>query len=292
MVDLDIKTAVNKIGEIVNFSQILNSLYWDNVYHGQSHEDNFDLYCDICTLNIMSGIEIDSAKKEFQISNAAELRRIREKYKMTLTDSDGKHIKPSFFLHILRASGKKEYINTDSTVFKEFETPMDYLKRAARTYNRPENRLKPFLPFGVLLKREGFRKDNVYEPSIKKTFELIEEYQNQKKIIFSSDNKQGASIDKGRLWKELSCEKFRKLEKIKYNYSTIFKLLYWSDTDKCKNFGITFALTLFRIRHADFYDALLISEEPIQELVEDANGDIEFYNCRYKKFLRRVENGN
>lgn len=56
--DLDIKTSVNKIGEIINFSQELNSRLWDNINHGQSVEENMELYCDISTLSVMSGIEI------------------------------------------------------------------------------------------------------------------------------------------------------------------------------------------------------------------------------------------
>ena len=56
--DLDIKTAVNKIGEIVNLSQELNSLLWNKMYYGTSYDDVKELYYDICQLNVMSGIEI------------------------------------------------------------------------------------------------------------------------------------------------------------------------------------------------------------------------------------------
>lgn len=43
----------------------------------------------------MSGIEIDKAKKEFNINNAKELRRLRDKYK--IEGDDGRAIKPNFF---------------------------------------------------------------------------------------------------------------------------------------------------------------------------------------------------
>ena len=56
--DLDVKTSVNKIGEIVNLSQVLNSLYWDRIRHGISHEELHDLYCDVSTLDVMSNLEI------------------------------------------------------------------------------------------------------------------------------------------------------------------------------------------------------------------------------------------
>ena len=37
--ELDIKTSVNKIGEIINLSQELNSLLWDRMYHGSTYDD-------------------------------------------------------------------------------------------------------------------------------------------------------------------------------------------------------------------------------------------------------------
>lgn len=56
--DLDIKTSVNKIGEIINLSQELNSLLWDKLNRGASIEDVMDLYCDIAQLDVMSNLEI------------------------------------------------------------------------------------------------------------------------------------------------------------------------------------------------------------------------------------------
>lgn len=53
--DLDEKTSVNKIGEIINLSQILNSRLWELEKDG---EDISDIYNDICKLAVLSGIEI------------------------------------------------------------------------------------------------------------------------------------------------------------------------------------------------------------------------------------------
>ena len=103
--DLDIKTSVNKIGEIINLSQELNSLLWDKMYHGSSYDDIKELYYDICQLDVMSGIEIDKAKKEFDINNSKELDKMREKYKEELSDEYNKKKIPHFFSHIARQKG-------------------------------------------------------------------------------------------------------------------------------------------------------------------------------------------
>lgn len=57
--DLDVKTSVNKIGEIINLSQQLNSLMWDRISKGASVESCMELYCDICKLAVLSNVEIN-----------------------------------------------------------------------------------------------------------------------------------------------------------------------------------------------------------------------------------------
>ncbi|MDT8719003.1 hypothetical protein IAI10_20320 [Clostridium sp. 19966] len=78
--DLDINTSVNKIGEIINLSQILNTQFWDKF--NKSNEFDEELYANICQLDVMSCIEIDKAKKEFTVDNAKELDILRLKYKV------------------------------------------------------------------------------------------------------------------------------------------------------------------------------------------------------------------
>lgn len=58
LADLDVKTSENLIGDIVNLSQELNSLLWDQLNSGASLEDVMPLYHDISQLDVMSGIEI------------------------------------------------------------------------------------------------------------------------------------------------------------------------------------------------------------------------------------------
>ena len=56
--DLDIKTSNNLIGDIVNLSQELNTMIWDRLNRGGKLEDVWDIYLDVCKLNVGSGIEI------------------------------------------------------------------------------------------------------------------------------------------------------------------------------------------------------------------------------------------
>ena len=56
--DLDIKTSVNKIGEIINLSAELLSIMWDRLNHGEKIENIMELYADIAQLDVMSNLEI------------------------------------------------------------------------------------------------------------------------------------------------------------------------------------------------------------------------------------------
>jgi hypothetical protein len=124
--DLDVKTNVNKIGEIVNLSQELNSLLWHNM--NNSIECDFSsLYLDICKLAIMSGCEIDKAKKEFDIDILTEMNAIRAMY-LRQTEEKGinKKSKPKFLGIAARNNGYKPQKGVD---YKYYDTAMDYLQR-------------------------------------------------------------------------------------------------------------------------------------------------------------------
>ena len=118
--DLDIKTSVNKIGEIINLSQELNSILWDRLYHGETVKDVMDLYCDIAQLDVMSNLEIDSAKRENPANNTYELLCLKKKY--DVRDKKKRHIRPLFFQYIDGYKGYRDdyivYLEDDDNVKK------------------------------------------------------------------------------------------------------------------------------------------------------------------------------
>ena len=98
---LDHDTSVNKIGEIVNLSQKLNSILWNELYNGADKREIFSVYEDICKLAVLSGLEIDKAKRSFEdISVGKELSALRRKYKRPA---------PQFFAEIDESRGKQYF---------------------------------------------------------------------------------------------------------------------------------------------------------------------------------------
>ena len=109
--ELDHDTSNNKIGEIVNLSQKLNSLIWDKIHKGESEEKIKEIYGDVCKLAVLSGLEIDKAKRAYDIVNAGkELIALRKKYDKP---------SPVFFQKIDESNKEKQYIF--------YDTAMDYV---------------------------------------------------------------------------------------------------------------------------------------------------------------------
>ena len=109
--ELDHDTSNNKIGEIVNLSQKLNSLIWDKIHKGESEEKIQKIYGDVCRLAVLSGLEIDKAKRACDVVNVGkELIALRKKY-----DKQS----PVFFQEIDESGKEKQYIF--------YDTAMDYV---------------------------------------------------------------------------------------------------------------------------------------------------------------------
>lgn len=294
--DLDIKTSVNKIGEIVNLSQVLNSLYWDNVNHGESHEENFELYCDICTLNVLSGVEIDSAKKEFSIDRVKELKRIRDKYRPILTfteeiEDPETHetkqkkylVKPKFFEAVLRATGKTEYLKAGNKKYLVHETAMDYLESVARTHYQTQHKLPPFQPLSVMVNRDGYDNRYVRRPTIYNMVESVKTFLNYEHAIWRSSStdieERTFLIDQS--YRELA----DRIYETRMSKSTMIWLLehiFEYDAD-VSNLIINI---LFSERQCDFYNLLLESESPISCLQPSIQPDIELYGYSFQRVRR------
>ncbi len=111
--ELDYNTSVNKVGEIVNLSQKLNTLLWDMVIKGYLDEKTDEIYFDACKLAVLSGIEIDKAKRAYDNVNVTkEIAVIRNKYEK---------INPDFFKEI-------DFAPEDSAKeYEKFYTTMDHI---------------------------------------------------------------------------------------------------------------------------------------------------------------------
>lgn len=273
--DLDIKTSVNKIGEIINLSQELNSLLWDKIYHGSSYDDIKELYYDICQLDVMSGIEIDKAKKEFDVNNSKELDKMREKYKEELSDEYNKKKIPHFFSHIARQKG---YYNPEKKNYCKYHTSMDYLQTIVNGFKIKNPYKKNWLPFVSILDNSLFRTSGVNQNQIDKICGTLRKYISDRKNIFGSDLDKDDKFAKSQL---LYSNLISDIESEVIGFSTLFRLLSSLEDKENSQIKNTLLQVLYLCGNDSFNKAIIDSSTEIEQLEVDGN-DIKLFNIGYK----------
>lgn len=283
--DLDIKISINKIGEIVNLSQELNSLLWDRMYHGAEYQDVKELYYDICQLDVMSGIEIDKAKKEFDIENAKELDKLRQKYDPFIReyeeDENGEAVKgrkkvPHFFSHISRQKG---YYSPDKKHYQKYHTTMDYLQTIVNGFRIKNPYKKDWLPFVTILDNTKFRTTSVNRQQIDRIYSRLYLYHAERKSIYSSglnskeDRIQKATLLKEQLIEDINCETI--------GFSTLYRLLSSLEDKEHSQLKHTLLEVLFLCGNDSFKKAIHQSASEIIQL-EAFGSDIYLFNIGYK----------
>lgn len=272
--DLDIKTSVNKIGEIINLSQELNSLLWDKMYHGAGYNDIKDLYYDICQLDVMSGIEIDKAKKEFDIDNGKELNRIRDKYKKELSGELDKKNTPHFFAHISRQKG---YYNPEKKNYCKYNTSMDYLQTVVNSFRIRTPYKKDFLPFVAVLDNRLFRTTHVNQKQINKIYGIVKSYIAERRNIFSSKaDKDEKNARATLLYDNMVAD----IESESIGFSTLYRLLTSIEDKENMQIKNVLLKVLYLCGNENFNKAILISHSGIEQLQEGGN-DIEIFKKGY-----------
>lgn len=275
--DLDIKISCNKIGEIINLSQELNTIFWNNINHGRSIKDMQELYCDICTLDIASNIEIDKSKREFVVDITQEMQKIKEKW--IITNQDGRIIKPNFFGHIARQKG---FYNSKSKYYKKHMTAMDYLQQCVNEFQYTTRQKKDIiLPFSAIFNLEEYDYDCIDYRQVGRIIGLVKDCKN--KINYLYTNSALENIKRYELVSEIRQECIEYVGNIKMNFSTMFHLIKTIESLEYKQLYKTIINILFGYPNTDFFKLIQKSVNPIPILTLDDEGEIIIFNQKYTK---------
>ena len=281
--DLDYRTSENKIGEIVNLSQELNTMMWDYINHSKKelnecYEDIKEIYHDICALNVLSCIEIDKAKKEFDISSTREINDI--KLKWTKRTFDNKAIKPAFLGFIAQTKG---YRNPEKKKYNYHYSTMDYLLREVNRYRSKKTNAKDFISLVQCFKYDDYNENSVNKKQIKKIIQFCEStvsainavwnkeyYNNKEKLIISNNYRDSLVFE---------------VQQIKMNQHTLFKLLSYIDNPKYSHISKILFYVLFNFRN-DTLIEMMVNMKPATSYIVQTNNnkaDIELYGIKFKK---------
>lgn len=314
--DLDIKTSVNKIGEIINLSQELNSILWDKLHNGATIESVMGLYCDIAQLDVMSNLEIDSAKRENPADNTFELQCLKKKY--DVRDKKNRHVRPMFFKYIDGYKGYRDdyYVYRDDefikrrkcvlTSFKEvqeikrkdksvhvergrmsyqkYATSMDYLESCINKFKMPR---KDHLPLNTILVTDENKIDGEYsKKDEKRIIELIETTRNNTDGIWGSELL--SNREKRELTEEYRTKQIAKIQNIKVSDLTIYSILMKMEAEYKSIARYLFFFLMDKSNYemrSHVINVIVDSYEQVSELVECDDGEIKIFGYSFRKEL-------
>lgn len=311
LVNLDYTSSNNMIGHIVNASQVLNSVLWDEFNNSDTKEVNKELYKKICILAVLSGVEIDSAKKTFDINI--------KKYISTINNSENK--RPYFFKDTYFERLEEEFRwlikNSDKetakkAVEKKNQKKEDFEQNAGRyktamnfVYEIPNKRINfkkgkdseaKTIKFAELFNFEGpDPRGGSYDAKIKEIVEMLREKQEKisdltslARLAVDTDNNGTLNI----IYNNMNIIKKETIDSLRnlLSYADVFRvnnfrhLINWFDKEKPKKgearisfFGLDILFNMDEVKD------LLKENRPNEELVLDKNGGIELYNFRFSK---------
>ncbi len=289
--EIDRDISDNKIGNIVNLSQWLNSIYWDKYSKG---EDVEALYCEICKLAVLSGMEIDKAKRDYGI----DAQKVLDEVKHSCIDKDEK--KPGFFKHVMQKKGK----DSAEKYAKEIATSMQFVDNVIDSAIDRSPR-GPALPlYSILPPKEIENEGNDYRSRRQITTELtlkqIELSFNRGLMFRLYEDEKEMKMQECRAI-ELYCTNFVK-QKMK-NENVLRMLIKEIDKavmaskkkkDEKEDKGEAsscLSLLLSSICNANdnFYNLIAHTRKDMYELVEDEDGEYEIHGYRFKEVLAKAE---
>ena len=283
--DLDYHTSENKIGEIVNLSQELNTLMWDRI-----NQSGFDwnggcqaireLYHDICILNVLSCIEIDKAKKEFDISSSRELKEIKERW-MRRTRDD-KVMKPAFLGYIAQTKG---YQNTEKKQYDYHRTTMDYLLKEIRQYRSHKTEARRFAPLSECFRFPDFRANSVNKKQLYKIIDMCEATVSAINAVWAAEY---YTLEE----KYLFAQQYRDdlsagIEKMKINKHTLFTLLTYTDKKKYTHIAKLLFSVLFHYKNEMLIEIMSALNETSSYRKEAKDGEIDLYGITFARYEKK-----
>ena len=245
----------------------------------------------VAQLDVMSGIEIDRAKKEFVVDNTLELKYLKEKYNRR--DDNGRLIKPNFFGHISRQKG---YYNPQKKNYQRHNTAMDYLQAVIATHCKRFRSADLLMPFSYILNDYQYIPRIINWNQVNRIIRLVRETKSDISSIWAaymehcqcSENGSLSTTDEEYTITKKRVDEARQkcidyIAEIKLNYSTVYYLLKLLDEKAYRDISYTMFSILFGVPNKSFFRAIRKSSEPVKELMLNKSGSIEIYGLRYSK---------
>lgn len=318
--DVDDKIGQNKIGEICNLAALILS-YFSDIYYKDSKDTRLKRLSDLCNMmSVASGIEIDKAKKNSDVSAKEIIKFVRNelndileketiivsKQKLTieemneyektrdksiLTKEKDALIKPMFFKF-----AQADYSNQYS--FRLFNCPSDYVVKVLDDFNTRMKRTNKIELNSMFIKNKDYEHAN--RKQVKVIIQKIISYKHEfTNIQYSKCD----ALEKMILREELQTKFYEEMSKLKVTSETIYCILVRMFNNKyndefIKNKRMTLeevnflkynkqlVLRVLCDTHREqFKECFMNYQQETEVLVEDENGTITIWGKKYSKVV-------
>ena len=267
--ELDYNTSENKIGEIVNLSQKLNSVLWDKLSRGYDYESIQGIYEDVCKLAVLSGIEIDKAKRAYDNVNVSkEIRKITKKHSV---------IAPEFFREIDFDYGVKE------RQYAFYNSPMEYVYKSVKDidYRKGKDKEIEYRAISDMLKELIPKSTSTAYAHRDKIVSVSKEYKEKIDFLYSElrhsdDDEKEVIYTRIKQTKEDRNEQVNELLSEEY---ILYLVLKDYEKTNCENWHIYAPL----LENELFKGMLKMSKEKLQKVASKDDGEYDLYGLKFAK---------
>lgn len=295
--ELDHNTSVNKIGDIVNLSQLLNSYLWDRLNNDPSFDIN-PIYECVCKLAVLSGIEIDKAKRAYDninvIKELANIKKMNNEEHVGYFKIERKEIcYPKFFKEIHSNSvyakknkkKKKEDVNIAPPKKKTYEIyhcPMEYIYKETNgvDFRRGKEKKKEYLPILDMINIPSTRNCSSDYHRKDQIIHICEEYKNKINKLYAS-LRTSDEDSKEFIYNKIKEEKLKQNEKIgEYLNEYVLYLVIKEFEKEGKDNWMLYAPLL---QCQMFIDMLKESKRTMKKVVRSDEGEFNIYHLKFTK---------
>lgn len=294
LVELDYETSENRIGEIVNLSQKLNSILWDKLNNGASFEEVCGIYENICKLAVLSGIEIDKAKRMYKnVEVSQELNKLAFQY--------GK-VRPKFFKEMdeveierqvrkikdknkakqkrLRQEKREEL--WDEKVYTFYKTAMEHVYALVNDidYRKGKDKEIEYRAISDMLKEPTLKKSTAYEHR-NKVVAISEKYKEKLEFLYS-ELRCADDDEKDYLYVKIKQTKDKRNEEVKELLSEEY-VLFLVLKEYEKKTGENWHLYAPLLESELFKSMLKKSREKMQKVEQKDDGEYDIYGLKFTK---------
>lgn len=276
---LDNDICDNRIGQIVNLSQHFNSIYWE-----EKRKGNFDnskrIYDSIAKLAVLSGMEIDKAKRIYGVSCKNEIDIIKSN-----KPEDYKAIPE--FLDFISSSKQKTKNNSKET--RKYATPMDDIYKIKEDNRCKTRHVKEKNFFDIMNKNLESSNTNskFYQIKAIEILKALDDVINEIDSIKSNYNDENYNKILIKQDIQIAIDNasnyiIDRMER-EYTLNLVIKELTKDDESEDLNEKLWILLYSLYENKKELFIKLFTTKQNHERLIEDNNGNYIIFNKKYAK---------